>query len=221
MSAEDGAPAFAGLADAAGEDGVGLGFWMPDGRFGFVPTTARHRRWLGICALEAAANVLLKLVLVRDGITGLARIGVDNEGWSIISAVGRARTASCRYWLARMMQVEAWGPAARFVDVWLYGDDNVLADAASRRKFDVLQQHAKEHGLRLTQVSAPAEIYDWLEEAVLAAQVEFAAMGKTVQQDGYPGVQGKGVSRDDASADLAWENVQRGRLEAARVVQPS
>ena len=212
-----GAPAFVGLADAAGEAGVGLGFWLPDGRHCFVPTTARHRRWLGICALEAAANVLVKLVLVRGGQVGLSRVGCDNEGWSIISAFGRARTAACRYWLTRMLQVESWCPAARFVDVWLYGEDNVLADAASRRKMAVLLQYAREHGLQLTEVVAPVDIHVWLEEAVLAAQVEFAACGLRVDRDGYPGVQGGGLSRDDALPADAWAAVAVGRLEAAQL----
>jgi len=211
----EGAPAFVGLADAAGEAGVGLGFWLPDGRHCFVPTTARHRRWLGICALEAAANVLVKLVLVRGGQVGLARVGCDNEGWSIISAFGRAHTAACRYWLARMLQVESWCPAARFVDVWLYGEDNVLADAASRRKLAVLQQYAREHGLLLSEVDAPDDIHVWLEEAVLAAQVDYTARGLRVDRDGYPGVQSGGQSCDDALPEDAWAAVAVGRLEAA------
>jgi hypothetical protein len=74
-----------------------------------------------------------------------------------------------------MLQVESWCPAARFVDVWLYGEDNVLADAVSRRKMAVLLQYAREQGLQLTEVAAPVDIHVWLEEAVLAAQVEFAA----------------------------------------------
>ena len=211
----EGAPAFVGLADAAGEAGVGLGFWLPDGRHCFVPTTARHRRWLGICALEAAANVLVKLVLVRGGQVGLSRVGCDNEGWSIISAFGRARTAACRYWLARMLQVESWCPAARFVNVWLYGEDNVLADAASHRKLAVLQQYAREHGLLLSEVDAPDDIHVWLEEAVLAAQVDYAARGLRVDRDGYPSVQSGGQSGNDALPEDAWAAVAAGRLEAA------
>ena len=210
------APLFVGLADAAGEPGVGMGFWLPDGRYAYVPSTQRHRDWLGICALEAAANVLLKMVLARTGVVGAARCGVDNAGWALISARGRARTASCRYWLARMMQVEAWAPGARWLDVWLCGEANFLADAASRRKLDVLRQFCAERGLALTKVPVPPEFEAWLEEAVVAAQVEFAALGKSVQCHGYPGVSsGRVVSADDASNSEAAAAVAAGLLVSA------
>ena len=68
----------------------------------------------------------------------------------------------------------------------------------------------------MTKVPVPPEFEAWLEEAVVAAQVEFAALGKSVQSHGYPGVSSGGVvSADDASNSEAAAAVAAGLLVSA------